>query len=462
MDSLFDITNNKFYPENQEGHIEYKWRLDTKNNLGHKKLLSQMMWRINEGYEMYGEKKAGYLLGVYDNGNLGKLSVNDLIKSINILKNITQNENLIIKNEIIKNINDSYVYYCEIEQKIINTKFNEKYLIIIGESQCGKTSLISQMCYNSTHTKYVLKHTHEKQIGITTDIKKEIIGIKNDSIINYCDFCSWDDIANNSDDIINIYDIPVTNIKTIITYLLGINPDYLLIVSKNINLTDDVKFYVNFCEFYNIRYEIIVQEEIFNYNRNKFNEILINLSKLERKKNTIYDTNKSIFRIIDYYDIPEKGLICSGKTHQNKFKENDIAYLINSNDIFKIQIKSIYKKMINYDEINFEESGSFNIDFIHSNDSYDLNKMNKKISKHAYITNTNIFNLVKKIKFKSNKPLNNGLYNVILFNGNYNINIECNIENENIIFEKDIYLQDKKFIIMIKHNFNDLFICYCE
>ena len=66
MDSLFDITNNKFYPENQEGHIEYKWRLDTKNNLGHKKLLSQMMWRINEGYEMYGEKKAGYLLGVIE------------------------------------------------------------------------------------------------------------------------------------------------------------------------------------------------------------------------------------------------------------------------------------------------------------------------------------------------------------------------------------------------------------
>ena len=184
MDSLFDIPNNKFYPENQEGNTEYKWRLDTKNELGHKKLLSQMMWRINEGYENTGNKMCKYLLGVYDNGNLGKLNVDDLIKSINVLKNIVLKNNLEILNEQIKCVENSYVYYCEIIQKTINAKFNEKYLMIIGEPQSGKTSLISQMCYNSTHTKYVLKHSHEKEIGVTTDIKKEIIGIKNDNIIN--------------------------------------------------------------------------------------------------------------------------------------------------------------------------------------------------------------------------------------------------------------------------------------
>ena len=122
-------------------------------------------------------------------------------------KNIVLKNNLEILNEQIKCVENSYVYYCEIIQKTINAKFNEKYLMIIGEPQSGKTSLISQMCYNSTHTKYVLKHSHEKEIGVTTDIKKEIIGIKNDNIINYCDYCSWDDIANNSDNIINIYDI---------------------------------------------------------------------------------------------------------------------------------------------------------------------------------------------------------------------------------------------------------------
>lgn len=453
MDSLFDVTNNKFYPENPEGNTEYKWRLDTKNELGHKKLLSQMLWRINEGYENTGNKIARYLLGVYDNGNLGKLNVDELIKSINILKNIILKNNLEIINEEIKCIDNSYIYYCEIIQFKIIPNFNEKYLIIIGDPQSGKTSLISQMCYNSTHTKYVLKHYHEKEVGITTDIKKEIIGIKNDNIINYCDFCSWDDIANNSDSIINIYDIPVTNIKTIITYLLGINSDYIIIVSKNIILSDEVKFYINFCEFYNINYKLIFQEYIFNYNRTKFNEILIDISKFNKKDNTLLQKDTSIFRIIDYYDIPEKGLICSGKLHQNNFKENDIAFLINSNDTFKIQIKSIYKKMINYEQIEQNESGSFNIDFI------DSNKINKKISKHSYIINNNILNTYKQIKFKSNKSINNGFYNVTLFNGNYNINIDCTVNNEIIIFDKDIYLQDKHFIILIKQNFNDLFIC---
>ena len=84
MDSLFDITNNKFYSENPVGNTEYKWRLDTKNNIGQKKLLTQMMWRINEEFENTGEKFANYLLGIYDNGDLGGLSVVTTKNSINI------------------------------------------------------------------------------------------------------------------------------------------------------------------------------------------------------------------------------------------------------------------------------------------------------------------------------------------------------------------------------------------
>ena len=120
-------------------------------------------------------------------------------------------------------------------------------------------------------------------------------------------------------------------------------------------------------------------------------------------------------------------MLFRSKTHQNKFKENDIAYLVNSNDIFKVQIKSIYKKMINYEEINQNESGSFNIDFI------DSNKINKKISKHAYIINDNILNSVKTIKYKSN----NDEYIIKFYISNF------------MIFKVDVFLENFIFLVLL-------------
>lgn len=465
MDSLFDDSNNKFYPENQEGHIEYKWRLDTKNNLGHKKLLTQMMWRINEGYEMYGEKKAGYLLGVYDNGNLGKLSVDELIQSINILKNITEKANLIIKNEIIKNINDSYVYYCDIIQSKIIPIYKEKHLVIIGESQSGKTTLISRLCYNSIHKKFILKHEHEKNIGITTDIKKEIIGTKNNNIINYCDYSQWNDIAENSDVIINIYDIPVLNNKTIITYLLSIDPDYIIICSKNgIN---NITFYEDFCQFYKIPFIKISMNDIINYDKDYFNNILLNISIQSEKNNTINIPNSDhfkLFRVIDHYDIPEKGLIVSGIIHNDKINEKEILYLYSNNDIAQIKIESICKKTIQTDYIKQNESGSLNITFIDKP---------IKITKHSYITNCKNINILNKFIFKSNKKIDNGFYNGILFNGNINSNIDIQIENNIIFFNKNIDISyrnidisDRKIILSLDKNelntLDDLYLLFVE
>ena len=61
--------------EDDNGNIEYKWKLDSKNELTLKKLTSQLLWRLNEGKEMYGIYEAHYILGVFDNGNLGNLTL---------------------------------------------------------------------------------------------------------------------------------------------------------------------------------------------------------------------------------------------------------------------------------------------------------------------------------------------------------------------------------------------------
>jgi hypothetical protein len=457
MDSLFDITNNKFYPENPEGNIEYKWRLDTKNNLGHAKLLTQLLWRINEGYELNGIKEAEYLIGVYDNGKLGELSVDTLIKSINILKKIITEINLIIISEEIKNINNSYVYYAKIKKED-KLKINEKKIVVIGEQQSGKTTLISRLCYDSNITKYVLKHEHEKISGTTTDIKKEIIGIKNDKIINYSDYGGWDDIALNSNIIINIYDIPVINLKSIINYLLGINPDFIFICFKNENSLE-TKFYIEYCRFYNIQYQLIDFNKIINFDKEYLNNIIINVSKLNYI-NTLNDINSKIFRIIDYYDIPEKGLILSGLQINKEFNENDNCILINGQNYYDINIKCIHKKTIKVNQINENESGSFNIEFI--------NKNKHKLSKNSYIIDNTIDNIIKtnkKYKIKMNKSLENGIYKMNIFNCNFSYNdVSFEIINDEIEFIDDIYIQDKKILMQINNNnnfnFNDLFMIF--
>jgi hypothetical protein len=457
MDSLFDKDNNKFYPENQEGNIEYKWRLDTKNELGYKKLISQMMWRINEGYELYGEKKAGYLIGIYDDGSLGELSVDQLIKSINIFKDLLKTIDVKIRDEEIKMINTSYIYYANIIKED-NIKINEKNLVIIGEQKSGKTTLISQMCYNSNIKNYVLKHVHEKISGTTTDIKKEIIGIKQNKIINYADYGGWDDIIYNSDIVINIYDIPVLNIKSIINYLLGIDPDYIIITYNNIIdkiNKPDLKFYADFCQYYDIKYKFINYDSIKNYDKNIFNNILFDISKYN-KNNTLIKSNSSIFRILDHYDIPEKGYIITGIQIENNFESDQNAFLIVGQNNYAIKIKSIHKKTIKCDKINQNESGSFNIEL--------LNKNKLKITKNSYIINKNISNNNNyKIKLNKNNIINkmyNGTYDITIFNGNccYEKNIKI-IDNQFDIL--DIVLQDTKIIICIDNNieFTNLILC---
>jgi len=461
FEKLYIPFENKFYPENDDGNIEYKLRLDTKNDMGKKKLLTQMMWRLNEGYENTGIHNAHYFIGIYNNGTLGKLSEDQINKSIEIFKKVLFDADIELINDIKKNINDSYVYYAYI---IKNNKINiikEKNVVIIGDSQSGKTSLISNICYDIHVRNQILKHLHEKINGVTTAIKKEIIGIKNNKIINYVDYGGWDDIVLNSDTIINIYDIPVINIKTIINYILGIFPDMMIIISNTKVYSEDVTFYIDFCEFYHIKYNIFYKKDLINYDKNIFTNIFANLCVTDKINYDVINKEESIFRINDYYDIPERGFIVSGIQINNSFIMNDICYLVNNFESIEIKIKSIHKKNINFKLINENESGSINFEVINKN-----NKI--KLSKNAYITSVkNDKNLINKINIISNKKIENGNYQLKIFTGNTHYNANCSIINNidnihnidniyKIEFDNPIKIQDKNIILLI---FNIIYLC---
>ncbi len=448
FDSLFIPEENKFYPENHDGNVEYKWRLDTKNDLGVKKLTTQMMWRLNEGYENTGIREAHYLLGVYDDGSLGKLTEEELQNSINVFKDSIKQYNIEIQNEIIKFIKDSYVYYALVTQNNDLDIIKEKNIIIIGDPQSGKTSLISNICYDANVRDQILKHVHEKINGITTDIKKEIIGIKNNKIINYVDYCGWDELVKNSDYIINIYDIPVINMKTIINYILGIMPDNMIIISKNKEYSTDINFYIDFCEFYKISYNVVDSKELINYNKKYFTDIFININNIHNEN--MINKSESIFRINDYYDIPERGYIVSGIQKNKSFNIGEINFLNIGDEVYKIKIKSIHKKNINFKSINSGESGSINFELIDKS-------VKIKLSKNAYITNILDNKTIESIKIISNKKIYNGIYNMRLYNGNTYFDMIGKIEDNFINFENSIKLHDKNLIISI--GLNTIYLC---
>jgi GTPase len=448
LNTIFDkiFVCDKFIEENENGNIEYKLRIDTKNENSIKKFKTQMTWRLSEGYEIDGNENAFYVIGIYDDGSLGNLSEEDLDKNILIFQNIINELNFEIIESLKTKINSSYVYLVHITKINISKNISEKNVVIIGDPQSGKTTLISKICYNADIKKNIFKHYHEKLTGITTDIKKEIIGIKNDKVINYNDYNCWEDIYNVSSNLINIFDIPVINMKNTINYLLSININYCIIISKTNIHSKEVKFYENLCKYFNINYKIFYSKDLIEFDKKLFNDIFINLSTTKYSYFNDILNNHTMFRILESYDIPEKKNIVSGIQINKSINIGDILYIVNNTDITKIKIKSIHIKNINYKSIKQNESGCVCFDIID-----DIKKYHYKINKNTYITDT-LNESIKKIVLKDLLNIN-GKHFCRIYNANNNYNLILDINNNTIEFEKELILTDKKIIIEINNNF---------
>lgn len=513
LDSLYNSNTDSFLRENQDGNIEYKWRLDTKTNLGINKLVSQLLWRISEGKEITGLYEAYYIIGILDDGRLGKLTKEELDKSIDIFNIVLAKANLDLIKEEYKLYKDSNVYLAHVKKKSVDKFIEEKNIIFIGESQSGKTSVIANLCYDMFDNgkgfsrNMIFKHEHEKKNGLTSSIKKEIIGINkklnNNSIINYTTFGGWDEITSNSECVINLYDFPGDEQyqKTILCGLMTHNPDHVFIFYNND--VNKIKFYVDYCKQFNYPYTILSNKSV-TYDMIKYSnlldggidaikEIILNLDYSSKPRCFI----SHLFRINDVYNIADKGTIISGLqlngiiSHDANKKYKCINY--SCGEIRNIMIKSIHKKNIDSKNIDKLESGTISVLI------KDINNNDVKITKHLFITDEDlIINKTAKLKIKFNTPyheildtiidkiktesiwdykkntykntpaiFNPHIWNkwqknydrleIIIYNGNFIMPLLSKVEkvNEEYIFELDHYitLQDENIMIQIK-NFN--------
>lgn len=459
--SIYNENNKTFKSEIEEGNIEYKWRLDKKDTIGLKKLTSQLLWRLNEGYELTNNYEAHYLLGIYDSGDLGELTQLELLETKNIFETILiKAKSEIIKEKII-NINNSYIAFITIRKIPENKKLNEFNVIFIGSIGTGKTTIIGNLCYenndlNSIYRNSILLHPHEKVTGKTMTIKKDIIGIKNSSLITYNYSSNWGEISAISDLIINLYDTPGSNLKSMIYCLSSINHDLIILFDDSSSLSNFIKFYASITgtQIYSIKKDQInfddIRQQLLNIKRR------INIRQVNEKVNE--KVNQSIFRITTLYSIPDNNNITAGIQVYGSIQRNTKYKLIGSyENIFEIPVKilTIHKKNLNSMQIEEGESGALSLEV--------TNKI--KINKNMIIVPETLqikyfYNSIEiKILFEGKKSLSNYF---LAYSGNFVFRVQLiysvNGETKHILkFDKKIYLQSS-IIILIPINIlsNDL------
>lgn len=441
----------KFVPEIESGNVEYKLRLDRKSEISLKKMPNQMNWRFNEGKKLTGRRICHYVLGIEDDGKIGELTEKEIDTSFEILKSVINAcESTIIFSEK-RNFEDRWFIFVSLHQ-ILEKKITEINIGFVGPSQSGKTTTISNIVYgqlddgNGSARQLIFRHEHEKNSGCTSSIKKEIVGIRNNSIINYNTGInvSWEHIANMSDKILCLIDLPGSQqyMKTILFGLSAYNFDALVIFNDtNAELSENNinKLYIEYARTLNIPYIIVEICDISNspalvtgeqININKFMEDVNNetfypsmckneitdsvqtitnmkthglkklvsfLTKIEKQYNYVTECNENIFVITDMVSIPDTGTVYSGEMWYGNLSVNDEVFLTDGNLTFNLKIQSIHKKQTFSELLHTNEMGAILL----SGTNMDI----QKYSKQMIITNQQLQSYTQ-IIFETNTSYN--------------------------------------------------------
>ena len=394
-------------PETDDGNVEYKLRLDTKSALGKKKLVSQMNWRLEEGKRITKIKKeAHYVLGINDDGTLGNLNEHQIDETFSVFIGLTVDADVIITHTDKKKFNNFYIMHVTI-QKIGKNKITEINVAFVGPSQHGKTTTISHLVYNQHDDgdgyarKLIFRYEHEKITGLTSSVKREIIGFCGNNLVNYSTgmLSSWENIVEMSDKIVNLIDLP-GGLKYLRTTLFGLSTykiDCIFIVLDSNKMTPEdnsiIEFYIKYATLKKIKYHIIsisdntldnayehIQisiKSMFGFNTlvnpiiqisNKsmfgFNTLVNIINEIESITDLEHseDSNNDIFSIANTYIVPESGTIYSGLMNSGLLSIDDFVYATDGKNYIQTKIKSIHKKTIDSQSICCGESGAIQLD----------------------------------------------------------------------------------------------------
>ncbi len=432
INSLFEqlSTDKKLDDEVEVGNIEYKLRLDKKDENGIKKLEAQLIWRVYEGKFFTGTAKAYYVIGIRDNGCLGYIDKCVVKSSVSVLCELCDVNKLTVveikyydygNNSVaiveIKNFGDPYKKVKEIK------------IMIVGDSEIGKTTFLGNITHgtseklNKTKSRLlVLKHKHEIDSGNSTSIIHEIIGYDEvGNVINYNDNSelncnNWENIYNKSDMIVNFFDTPGNPkyYKTVYSNYFNINPDIMMIFIENYTamvhdlyrglFIDKIIFFVVVSKDY--CYEQIDEfTYISNIDNQDYNSIVDISKKIYMISSDLvksYDNFNTEFRIFEVFNIPllNKNTIVSGFIESGSITIDDKLSI--DDGMEHVRIAHIHKKYIDTNSASAGESVCLELDtcckinkqsIIHN--YYDMyivvDKIDICIDMHVNITNDNMY-----------------------------------------------------------------------
>lgn len=270
---------NKLPQEIEEGNIEYKRTLCKTGKEKFNNLVSQLKWRLGEG-----DGTAIYIIGVDDDGTFYGLNIKHYKYTLKILCAMAKktDSTATVKKKIM--YNSKYIAEVEIKRNISMRELEEVRVVFIGNTDVGKSTLISILVNGSYdngsgNTRInMFNHKHEIESGKTSSISSDIIGFKNNVMINFETNINmtWEMICNESDKIISLIDLPgfVKYTKTTLYGLMSYYPDYICFVIAIDEKIDYIRNNLKLCLDMEKPMLIVITKTDLDDGNNRMDEII--------------------------------------------------------------------------------------------------------------------------------------------------------------------------------------------
>lgn len=354
-------------PEIEEGNIEYKRYLINLDSNRFEQLSTQMKWRLAEG-----NNEAIYYLGIDDNGKPFNMTKKEIKETLfNFTKLVNDNNAEIIYFD--KNIYDDFTYFkitIRKKQKI----FLEVRVVLLGDSQSGKTTFLSNILLNKIDSNndvriYMMNHKHE-------------LVTKKTSSFN----CHYKNYFNYK---FSFMEAPGCKEyqKTKYKILLGSQPDVCLLFTDRDNQINPFDLYI--IKTLNIPYLTINSFDSTSiYNCKKMIDKKIFFDQLIKLKNNMInefnEQKRTKFNILNIYPHNDLGTIMSGYLTSGFLEINKPIYWITKSNVIDCKIKSIH---INCEPVNKCETSHMLTVCISPTKSTNVKKLKNGILSNKILTN---------------------------------------------------------------------------